>query len=53
MLIHLIKLHQMVSVSSNIELFVIFLSIFIRLVPTFNGKAYAEVIPRFHLPKMP
>lgn len=23
------------------------------LVPTFNDKAYPEVIPRFHLPKMP
>jgi hypothetical protein len=23
------------------------------LVPTFDGKAYPEVIPRFYLPKMP
>jgi len=23
------------------------------LIPTFDGKAYPEVIPRFHLPKMP
>lgn len=25
----------------------------IFLVPTFNAKVYPEVIPRFHLPKMP
>jgi hypothetical protein len=31
----------------------VYISNFVSLVPTFDGKAYAEVIPRFQLPKMP